>query len=374
MSILIRASSVRTPADFSDFCSYINDLYMNNKEYIFNDNVIKAMNELNEIICKTTSYRQSAKSIDLPIKTVPCIDLNTISCIDLKTENIDNIQKYCILLFEQAKSDLMTSNPVASDPVTSDHIIELIVKLLTNISQIIFNSDESAFNIDEIRTYVKSYIYTDKVCSKYHKFNVNNIDFDTKNICLFIKAFMFMCTECGLCEDSHVVCNKYDDEDNNYYCKNCGMSASKHKICDSFKYDNNVRTIKSNEKITNSIYEIHIFDEDKRHCTDCGIIRRNHIQNLRDNQIYPCELYSDDTHGYCKTCTYGIVDHMLNNVIHGLTDKNYNEANIKLSIINVFTDSFKTEINLAICRAVYNITQNTNGNIIREYFNMYFTR
>jgi hypothetical protein len=371
MSLFLRACSVHTPIDFSDFCCYINNLYAGHVsdvdgKYIFDDNVLRAMNELNQII-NTSPDEKSTIATKLPTESYSDTESNPeneiIDISNINFTDIDSIQKNCIALIEQA----------TSDPLKSDHIIDLIVRILTIMTQMVFKVDESALNIDELRTYIKSYIHIakiNKVCSKYKRFDAENLDPDTKDMCLFFKAFT--CTECGLSEDNHLICNKYDDDDNNYYCTNCGMNNDKHNICESFKYDDHVRTIKCSEKKTDSIYEIHIFKEYERKCIDCGKTRGEHINKLRANKIYPCELYCDDTHGYCSKCTYGISEHMSSNLINELTDNNYKKAKLDIATVNIYTASSKSEINLAIFQAVANITNNKNFDSIAEYFNIYF--
>jgi len=164
-------------------------------------------------------------------------------------------------------------------------------------------------------------------------------------------------------------------------------------ICDKFKYLDTIITLTKNIKLQNKkekFQSIYIYDEPDRICIDCGNSRDLHLEKKCHNSFIPCDLYSDDMHGFCKICTFSVSDHgynilaNLNTPYKTLLNLKKDACNEYLSYISeivLYSQSGTNYYNLLILLAVYNFVTkknidvhnfNKNNDIVNYFIRFYY--
>lgn len=325
---------------FTKFVMLVNKFY-ENKKYKISDELVSNLNNLLTFFSNPDSN---------PTETT----IDELVAVSVEIEDQSDMQQSFLKIIEQIKAD----------PESIDNIINCSTELFKKFAIIMFRKKESDLNIDEFKEALKIFILDNSsgksACTHYNKCKFEDVESRDDKIDMRIFIQMFTCTECGILENNHSVCNKYNG--NTYYCNDCGMIESLHRVCDTFKRDH-------------SELFLSLYDEGSKHCTDCGKNRYDHESNLKNNGTLPCDIYHDDGFMHCTICSFSLNEHLYQPIIKKLNRNTKDKFDLTMLKIKLSAQEYlKNIFNGIIILTIINFVNSKNYNIIEHYYKKYHNK
>jgi len=331
------SSTSQQLSDFNKFVMLVNKFY-ENKKYKISDELVSNLNNLLTIFSNPASYSNP--------NSTEIVDKDPVEFKDQS-----EMQQSFLKIIEQIKADLGSIN----------NIINCFTEIFKKFAITMFQQNESDLNIEEFKEALKIFILDNSsgksACAHYNKCKFEDVEpLDDKiDMRMFIK--MFTCTECGILENSHSVCKKYNHNSDTYHCNDCGMNRDLHKVCNAFKRDH---------------LELSLYDEGSKHCTDCGRNRYDHESNLKNNGALPCDMYYDDGYMHCTTCSFSLNEHLYQPIIKKLNHDTKAKFDLTMLKINLSAREYvKNIFNGIIISTIINFVNSKNYNIFEQYYKKY---